>query len=295
MNINDPRFLSLQADVQIAIAKNANTTTGITNTEVATNAVATADTFFCDLNLIGTRARLSKPSTGTHQVPIVLSNSAAASNATNFQSGDTVIDNIAVDVAHFSKPAFLSRAEQGHALVNNHVTQSLIRLTELEIATPFTTKMTTALFGATDSAVTTANFDETELQTLIGACASHPRCLLIPNAARAGIVDSLMLGPNGWQYPGIETVREVTASLGDAHTVLASPEAFAFVVEKPEAFNHYPPGELQIKEITLPTLNIPAWHVVWIDRATRSSWQSIELLFGVSPANVNALSYASTP
>ncbi len=296
MNINDPRFLALQADVQIAIAKNANTVdSALGNRGITTNAVAVPETFFSDLNGIGRRARMPNPAPGVQQVPITLSNTAAASNPTNFQLGDTTLDNIAVTVAHICKPAYLSRAEQGHSLANEHVTASLIRLVEQDIVTLVTTAMTTANFGATDSSVTTVNFDETELQVLIGACGSKPRTLLIPNAARAGIVDSLMLGPNGWQYPGIETVREVTATLGDAHTVLASPEALAFIVEKPEAFNHYPPGELQIKEIVLPTLNIPAWHVVWIDRATRSSWQSIELLFGVSPANVNALSYASTP
>ena len=296
MHINDPKILAFQADVQLLIAKNSNTVdAALGNRTVTTNAVAVPETFFCDLNQIGTRARMATPATGVQQVPIALSNTAAASNATNFQLGDTALDNIPVTVAHICKPAFLSRAEQGHSLVNEHVTASLIRLVEQDIFAIVTTAMTAANFGATDSSVTVVNFDETELQTLITACASKPRTLLIPNSARAGIVDSLKLGANGWAYPGVETIREVNAAMGDAHTVLAGPEAFAFIAEKPDSFSHFPPGELAVKEILLPVLNIPAYHVVWIDRATRSAWQSVELFFGVSPANVAALSFASTP
>jgi len=296
MHINDPKILALQANAQLLIAKNANTVdSALGNRMVTTNAVAVPETFFCDLNQIGTRARMAFPATGVQQVPIALSNTAAASNPTNFQAGDTALDNIAVTVAHICKPAYLSRAEQGHSLANEHVTASLIRLVEQDILALVTTAMTAANFGATDSSVTTVNFDEVELQVLIGACGSKPRTLLIPNAARAGIVDTLKLGTNGWQYPGVETIREVSAAMGDAHTVLAGPEAFTFIAEKPDSFNHFPPGELQVKEIILPVLNIPAYCVVWIDRATRSAWQSVELFFGVAPANVAALAYASTP
>jgi hypothetical protein len=268
----------------------------LANTHIATNAVATPETFWCDLNLNGTRARLANPTTGTHQVGLGISNSTAGSNRTNFEtSADTVLDNIPVTVAHIAKPAYLSRAEQNQGITNDHVTQSLIRLFEQDIVAIQAAQITAANFGAADVTCALADFDEVDLQTLIGACASKPRCLLIPNTARAGIVDTLKLGPNGWQYPGVDTIREINAAAGDAHTVLAGPEAFVFIVEKPENFNHYPPGELQIKEITLPVLNIPAWHVTWIDRKSRSSWQSIEAYFGIAPANVAALSYAVLP
>lgn len=296
MHINSPQILALQADAQLLIAKNANTVdSALGNRGITTNAVAVPETYWCDMNWIGYRARMAIPATGVQQVPLTLSNSAAASNATNFQSGDTALDNIAVTVAHYSRPAFLSRAEQGHALVNEHVTESLKRLAAQDIVATQAALVVSATHGAANVSAAVGSITAANLTTLSADCVSTPKTLLTTAAGLGALDGDLQLGSDGYQYPGIQNIREVRGAIGDAHTIVAGPEAFVFIVEKPEAFNHYPPGELQIKEIVLPTLNIPAWHIVWIDRATRSSWQSIELLFGIAPANVNALSYAATP
>ncbi|GEM_PF-6901801 len=274
---------------------NANTVTGIVAESIITNAVLPPIVRCAPLPSIGTRGRLKRVQTGKQRMAHVISNTAAQSNPTNHQSGDTVVEEIELNVVHISKAAGLTAQEQNIGLNPALLNDGLARLAEQDIWDNHVSPLIAAAgFGAADVSVLPASFDETHLEDLIAACVSMPRALMIQPAARENIASMLQRGPAGWEYPGIDGIYEIGADVGEANTVLAGPEALAYAVEAPP-YTSAPPGEITVKEITLPRLGIPAWQTTWLDRATRSAWQSVELFFGIAPANAAALSYAADP
>jgi hypothetical protein len=274
-----------------------NTNTIPASSTVALTGLSTSQNFFAQLDSIATRVKLDKPTPGEHQVPFITANTGGQTNPDNYQVGDSTVDNLPITVALISKALHLTQGERNSGNRPEHLLNSLALLAEADLITLINTQITAVNYGAADSSVTTANFDEPELQALITACAARPRTLLIPNAARAGVVDSLKLGADGiWRYPGIDGgIYEVSGAFADGHTVLAGPEAMIYVAEKPDMVVPLPAGEIKITEILLPTLRIPAWQTSWFDRGTRQSWHSVDLLFGIAPGRVSALSFAATP
>jgi hypothetical protein len=274
---------------------NSNTITGIVSESITRDPVSPPIVRCAPLPSIGTRVRLKQIQIGKQHVPHIISNTAAQSNATNFQSGNTEADEIELNVVHISKSSGWSSPELSKGLDTNHISEPLVRLAEQDIwDNHVCPSLAAASFGAADVSSLVADFDETDLETLIAACVSTPRCLLIQPNARKNLADLLQIGPQGWEYPGVASVQEIGADMGDANTVLAGPESFAFAVEQPP-FSSAPPGQIHVHQITLPRLGINAWQTIWFDLATRSAWHCVELFFAIAPALPSALAYAADP
>lgn len=235
----------------------------------------------------------------TVQVPIATAGGTTQTNASNFESGDSTLDNVAVSVSQYSNSFHLTNDQinGGHRLekiakINLHQLANKI----IDVAL---TPVTAANFGAATIDVDTAgDVTAASLKTLWAAIKDgDSRNLIVDGSIYAQFLpanlDSFQLaagGKNVGMY-GFDFFSYNNRWDGAEATVkgfACSPQAIAVASGLP-ANDIAGSDMLAVENIEIPDLGLTVQMNMWVSRATRAVWASYDVMFGAAKGDPNAL------
>lgn len=235
----------------------------------------------------------------TVQVPIATAGGTTQTNASNFESGDSTLDNVAVSVSQYSNSFHLTNDQinGGHRLekiakINLH--QLANKIIDVALA-----PVTAANFGAATIDVDTAgDVTAASLKTLWAAIKDgDSRNLIVDGSIYAQFLpanlDAFQLaagGKNVGMY-GFDFFSYNNRWDGAEATVkgfACSPQAIAVASGLP-ANNIAGSDMMAVENIEIPDLGLTVQMNMWVSRATRAVWASYDVMFGAAKGDPNAL------
>jgi hypothetical protein len=235
----------------------------------------------------------------TVQVPIATAGGTTQTNASNFESGDSTLDNVAVSVSQYSNSFHLTNDQinGGHRLekiakINLH--QLANKIIDVALA-----PVTAANFGAATIDVDTAgDVTAASLKTLWAAIKDgDSRNLIVDGSIYAQFLpanlDAFQLaagGKNVGMY-GFDFFSYNNRWDGAEATVkgfACSPQAIAVASGLP-ANDIAGSDMMAVENIEIPDLGLTVQMNMWVSRATRAVWASYDVMFGAAKGDPNAL------
>lgn len=235
----------------------------------------------------------------TVQVPIATAGSTTQTNATNFESGDTTLDNVEVTVNQYTNSFHLTNAElnQGHKLeqlakINLHKLANKI----IDVAM---TPVTTTNFGSAVVDVDSASLvTAAELKTLWGALKDgDERNLVVDGSIYANFLpsnlESFQTAGNGrnvgiYGYDGFFYNNRFDGAGTNIKGFACSPQAIAIASGVP-APSPVDSAMLAQELVEIPDLGLTVQMNLWISSATRAVWASYDCMFGAAKGDGSAL------
>ena len=235
----------------------------------------------------------------TIQVPLATAGSNTQTNASNFESGDSTLSNVAVSVNQYTNSFSITndQLQQGHRLQNLakiNLAQLANKIIDVALA-----PVTTANFGAAVVDVDTANLvTAASLKTLWGALKDGDvRNLVVDGSIYAQFLptalDQYQLaagGKNVGMY-GFDLFTYNNRWSGAGATIqgfACSPQAVAVASGVPAAS---PADSDMISQelVTVPDLGLTVQLNLWTSRSSRALWASYDVMFGAAKGDGNAL------
>ena len=235
----------------------------------------------------------------TVQVPIATAGGTTQTNASNFESGGSTLDNVAVSVSQYSNSFHLTNDQinGGHRLekiakINLH--QLANKIIDVALA-----PVTAANFGAATIDVDTAgDVTAASLKTLWAAIKDgDSRNLIVDGSIYAQFLpanlDAFQLaagGKNVGMY-GFDFFSYNNRWDGAEATVkgfACSPQAIAVASGLP-ANDIAGSDMMAVENIEIPDLGLTVQMNMWVSRATRAVWASYDVMFGAAKGDPNAL------
>lgn len=224
-------------------------------------------------------------------------------NPTSFETGDTNVTNVAVQVKHYSKSYNLSsqelnqgfRLEQLAAINAQVLANKIIDIALAPItATNFPTNVTVAQ----------ASFSATNAKTLWGAVAkSSMRHLILDGTAFAQLLPTDTLGfgiqnssyrPGSYGFDAVILNTRWDGAGTNIYGFAVGPEAVAAASGLPMI----DPGVASLlagsRTITLPDLGLSVQLNTWGSLSTRSAWASLDVMFGAALGDNTAGAHVKT-
>lgn len=224
-------------------------------------------------------------------------------NPTNFETGDTNVTNVAVQVKHYSKSYNLSsqelnqgfRLEQLAAINAQVLANKIIDIALAPItATNFPSNVTVAQ----------ASFSATNAKTLWGAVAkSSMRHLILDGTAFAQLLPTDTLGfgiqnssyrPGSYGFDAVILNTRWDGAGTNIYGFAVGPEAVAAAAGLPMI----DPGVASLlagsRTITLPDLGLSVQLNTWGSLSSRSAWASLDVMFGAALGDNTAGAHVKT-
>jgi len=224
-------------------------------------------------------------------------------NPTNFETGDTNVTNVAVQVKHYSKSYNLSsqelnqgfRLEQLAAINAQVLANKIIDIALAPItATNFPSNVTVAQ----------ASFSATNAKTLWGAVAkSSMRHLILDGTAFAQLLPTDTLGfgiqnssyrPGSYGFDAVILNTRWDGAGTNIYGFAVGPEAVAAAAGLPMV----DPGVASLlagsRTITLPDLGLSVQLNTWGSLSSRSAWASLDVMFGAALGDNTAGAHVKT-
>ena len=228
---------------------------------------------------------------------------AVQTNPTNFETGDTNVTNVAVQVKHYSKSYNLSsqelnqgfRLEQLAAINAQVLANKIIDIALAPItATNFPSNVTVAQ----------ASFSATNAKTLWGAVAKSPmRHLILDGTAFAQLLPTDTLGfgiqnssyrPGSYGFDAVILNTRWDGAGTNIYGFAVGPEAVAAAAGLPMV----DPGVASLlagsRTITLPDLGLSVQLNTWGSLSSRSAWASLDVMFGAALGDNTAGAHVKT-
>lgn len=235
----------------------------------------------------------------TVQVPIATAGGTTQTNATNFESGDSTLDNVAVSVSQYSNSFHITNDQinGGHRLekiakINLH--QLANKIIDVALA-----PVTVANFGAATIDVDTAgDVTAASLKSLWGALKDGDvRNVILDGSIYAQFLPANLEafqvaagGKNVGMY-GFDLFTYNNRWDGADATVkgfACSPNAIAVASGLP-ANDIAGSDMLSVENIEIPDLGLTVQMNMWVSRATRAVWASYDVMFGAAKGDGSAL------
>jgi hypothetical protein len=224
-------------------------------------------------------------------------------NPTNFETGDTNVTNVAVQVKHYSKSYNLSsqelnqgfRLEQLAAINAQVLANKIIDIALAPItATNFPSNVTVAQ----------ASFSAANAKTLWGAVAKSPmRHLILDGTAFAQLLPTDTLGfgiqnssyrPGSYGFDAVILNTRWDGAGTNIYGFAVGPEAVAAAAGLPMV----DPGVASLlagsRTITLPDLGLSVQLNTWGSLSSRSAWASLDVMFGAALGDNTAGAHVKT-
>jgi hypothetical protein len=224
-------------------------------------------------------------------------------NPTNFETGDTNVTNVAVQVKHYSKSYNLSsqelnqgfRLEQLAAINAQVLANKIIDIALAPItATNFPSNVTVAQ----------ASFSAANAKTLWGAVAkSSMRHLILDGTAFAQLLPTDTLGfgiqnssyrPGSYGFDAVILNTRWDGAGTNIYGFAVGPEAVAAAAGLPMV----DPGVASLlagsRTITLPDLGLSVQLNTWGSLSSRSAWASLDVMFGAALGDNTAGAHVKT-
>lgn len=238
----------------------------------------------------------------TVQVPIATAGSTTQTNASNFESGDSTLDNVAVTVDQYTNSFALTNTEINQGFrIENIAKINLHQLANKIIDVAFA-PVTTANFGAAVVDVNTAaDFGVAQLKLLWGALKDGDvRNVILDGDIYAQFLPSNLEafqiasgGKNVGMY-GFDLFTFNNRWNGAGATIkgfACSPQAIAVASGLPQ--NSPASSDMISQEnIVIPDLGLTVQMNMWTSRATRALWASYDVMFGAAKGDGSALKLA---
>lgn len=235
----------------------------------------------------------------TVQVPIATAGSTTQTNATNFESGDSTLDNVAISVSQYTNSFHLTNDQinQGYkieqiAKINLH--QLANKLVDVALTPVTTSNFGAAVVDVDSAALVTA----AELKTLWGALKNgDERNLVLDGSIYANFLpsnlDSFQVSGSGrntgiYGFDGMYVNNRFDGAGATILGFACSPQAIAIASGLPTAS---PADALMISQenIEIPDLGLVVQMNVWASAGSRALWASYDVMFGAAKGDGSAL------
>jgi hypothetical protein len=235
----------------------------------------------------------------TVQVPIATAGSTTQTNATNFESGDSTLDNVAVAVNQYSNSFTLTNDEINQGFRIQNIAKINLHKLANKIIDVAMTPVTTANFGAAVVDVDTAALvTSAELKTLWGALKDGDvRNLVVDGSIYANFLPSNLeafnLASNGRNTGiyGFDFFGYNNRWDGAGATIkgfACSPQAIAVASGVPQ--NTPASSDMIAQEnVLIPDLGLTVQMNMWVSRSSRALWASYDVMFGAAKGDGSAL------
>lgn len=226
------------------------------------------------------------------QVKKVEATSAVQTNPTSFETGDTNIANVAVQVKHYSKSFTIGSMELNQQfrledLVDKNAQTLANKIIDIALA-PIT-----ATNFATNVTIAQASFSSTNAKTLWASVAkSSRRHLILDSTAFANLLptsgENFALGgstsyrPGSYGYDGIILNTRWDGAGTNIYGFAAGPEAVAAAAGIPEIHPAVAQNMYGSRVVTLEDLGLSVQLNLWGSAASRAVWGSLDVMFGAA-------------
>lgn len=214
------------------------------------------------------------------------SSGSVQSNPTNFETGDTSLDDIAVTVNQVSKSWHISSNELQSGSALKHMAEVNCDVFCRGVSDVITALMIAGNFGAATVIGAAADFSGSDLAPTLAAAKNYrQKNLLLDGGHLAYLLPtdkaSFRLGEAGaYGFDLIAEQNRWTGATANACGFACSPDAIAVASGLPAGM----PAEefLSLERVTLPGIGLTVQAAVWFARASRTHWASLDVLFGAA-------------
>ena len=222
------------------------------------------------------------------QVPLASAGATAQTNPTNWESGDSTIDNIGVTVAQYSvsfhiTPLQLNNNFRLQQLIDINL-QSFVNKVQDVVMSPF------AGVNFANFIEAQATFSSTNLKSLWASIAKSPvKNLILDSTAYANFLPGSLtteIGPK----PGLAGFDNVflntrwTGAGTNVYGFVGGSQSVAYVAGVP-MIDDETKADINCTIISVPLANgaaVPVMASTWLSRATRTRWASWDIMLGAS-------------
>lgn len=264
---------------------NANTVdAALANTVLSGEFVTTMRTYIAPWSAFTRTVSLSPVSRRqVLEVPLYSSAGSKQQNATNYESGDSVLAPIAVTVAEESKSFHVSRPESNLGLQLAGLVPTNAKVLAEGIHAKMTALMIAANFGAATTIGAASGFDTGELQTILALGKNYDSVRLLLDGGHLAYLlpttrESFAFGePGAYGFDGgIYKNNLWTGGVANIAGFVCGPDA---IVNAWGVADGLPAGEA-ISQTTMDVNGIPFTMSVWFSRASRAVWASFQVMHG---------------
>ena len=265
--------------------RNANTVdAALANTVLSGEFVTTMRSYIAPWSAFTRTVSLSPVSRRqTLEVSLASSAGSKQQNATNYESGDSVLAPIAVTVAEESKSFHISRPEANLGLALAALVPTNAKVLAEGIHAKMTALMIAANYGAATTIGAAANFDATDLPAILALGKNYDSVRLLLDGGHLAYLlptsrESFTFGEAGaYGFDGgIYKNNLWTSGIANLAGFVCGPDA---LVNAWGAADGLPSGEA-LSQSTADVNGIPFGVSVWFSRASRSVWASMQVMHG---------------
>jgi hypothetical protein len=255
---------------------------------VANNKLAALRAFSRDFSVDPLKPR------ATVQVRKASATSAAQTNPTNFETGDTTIDAVAVTVNQKSKSFQITNDELNKGFRLAQLAQVNANTFVNAISDVWTPLLTAGNFPASRNVGPAATFDSGNLSQVYSDAKNYSAKNLVMDGSHIGRLIpintfSFQMEQGGFMNGqfGFDLITEQNRWTGaTANTVglVAGPDAIAVASGLPVQMQ-IEQDFLALQTIELPNLKLAVLLSFWFARASRTYWASYDVMFGAAPGD----------
>lgn len=264
---------------------NGNTVdAALANTVLSGEFVTTMRSYIAPWSAFTRRVELSPVSRRqTIEVPLYSSAGSKQQNATNYESGDSVLAPVAVTVAEESKSFHVTRPESNLGLALAGLVPTNAKVLAEGIHAKMTALMIVANYGATTTVGAAADFSSTDLQPILALGKNYDSVRLLLDGGHLAYLlpttrESFAFGEAGaYGFDGgIYKNNLWTSGVANICGFVCGPDA---IVNAWGMADSLPAGEA-ISQSTVDVNGIPFGLSVWFSRSSRSVWASFQVMHG---------------
>ncbi len=237
----------------------------------------------------------------TIQVPKVLSGSTAQTNAANFESGDSNIDNIAVVPDQLSVSFHITNAQLQQGFRLESLFEINLQVLANKIMDVTTAPLTVANFGTAAVTAAAEDFGTDDLKTLYALAKNYnQKGLVLDGSYLAQFIPTdklhFALGEQGaYGFDKIAPNNRWTGADANVVGAVIDPQAIGagsgLSIIDPALANL-----MMIREtIIIPGINLPVQFCVWASMATRAIWGSYDVMYGAALGDASAAELIMAP
>lgn len=238
----------------------------------------------------------------TVQVPIATAGGTTQTNASNFESGDSTLDNVAVQVNQYTNSFALTNTEINQGFrIENIAKINLHQLANKIIDVAFAPITTTNFGAAVVDVNTAADFGVAQLRSLWGALKDGDvRNVILDGDIYAQFLPSNLEafqiasgGKNVGMY-GFDLFTFNNRWSGAGATIkgfACSPQAIAVASGLPVS-SPIDSDMISQENIVIPDLGLTVQMNMWSSRSARALWASYDVMFGAAKGDGTALKLA---
>ena len=224
---------------------------------------------------------------GKVQVPYATAGATGSQNPTNFQTGNSTMDNVEVTVNHENLSYHVSNDDRHNGLSLASFADINADKYAYQLSDLVTAVMTTANFGAALAVGTAANFDLDGLSPILAVSKNYRQKNLLLDGGHLAYITPKTTQQINWGTAGalgfdkIAPQNRWTGATTNAVGFISGPDAIAIASGPLGAL----PGQYYESIQTVDVLGFPVQIHIWFDTLSREMWFSYGCMFGAAAAD----------